>query len=145
MFTRIPAWSVICCRNSGTSRMTSRTATCACKQLSVTCSGEPFAVSLCNCRECQRRTGSAFGLAAFFPRAALTIEGSASTYRRAAENGYGVAFHFCGGCGSTVYWEPQRKPDAIAVAVGCFSDPSFPPPSQSVFEEHKHAWLSLKL
>jgi hypothetical protein len=28
----------------------------------------------------------------------------------------------------TVFWEPQRKPDAIGVAVGGFADPSFPEP-----------------
>jgi hypothetical protein len=31
-------------------------------------------------------------------------------------------FHFCPSCGSTVYWEPARKPDMIGVAVGAFAD-----------------------
>ena|SRR5215813_6200009 len=125
--------------------MLNRIATCACKQLSVRCNGDPLVVSLCNCLECQRRTGSAFGVAAFFPRDRVTIKGVASAYRRVSDKGSEVIFSFCGTCGSTVYWEPQRKPDSIAVAVGCFAEPEFPAPSQSVFEEHKHAWFSLEL
>ena len=101
-------------------------------------------MSLCNCLECQRRTGSAFGVAAFFPREAVTIKGTGSTYQRLSDEEFEVRFHFCGTCGSTVYWEPQRKPDAIAVAVGCFAEKDFPRPSRSVFEEHKHPWFSLQ-
>jgi len=37
--------------------------------------------------------------------------------------------------GSTVLWEPSRKPETIAVAVGAFADPAFPPPSKVVYEQ----------
>jgi hypothetical protein len=40
-----------------------------------------------------------------------------------------------------VYWEPERKPELIGVAVGAFADPAFPAPSQSVFDERRHAWV----
>jgi hypothetical protein len=119
-------------------RSSTRTATCACKQLSIRCEGEPVVVSLC-----QRRTGSVFGVAAFFPRDKVTIDGVACTYRRSSDNGFDVTFHFCGTCGSTVFWEPKRKPESIAVAVGCFADPHFPRPSKSAFDEHRHEWFSL--
>jgi hypothetical protein len=61
------------------------------------------------------------------------------------EQGFEVVFHFCQTCGSTVYWEPERKPGLIAVAVGCFGEPGFPMPSKSVFTEHQHPWLSLSI
>ncbi|WP_449090106.1 MULTISPECIES: GFA family protein [unclassified Rhizobium] len=38
-----------------------RRARCASGQLSITTEGEPVKISACHCRECQRRTGSAFG------------------------------------------------------------------------------------
>jgi hypothetical protein len=34
----------------------------------------------------------------------------------------------------------QRRPEAIAVAVGSFVDPTFPPPSQSVYNKRRHVW-----
>jgi hypothetical protein len=39
-----------------------------------------------------------------------------------------------------VYWELKGPPDFVAVAVGAFADPSFPPPEVSVYEERRHAW-----
>lgn len=121
--------------------MQRRVATCACQQLRVDCVGDPLKVSLCHCLECQKRTGSAYGIAAFFSRDAVETLGEARTYRRGSDSGHAVNFHFCPGCGSTVFWEPERKPDMIAVAVGCFGDPAFPAPTQSVYEERRHAWV----
>lgn len=121
--------------------MSDREASCACGQLTVRCAGEPTKVSLCHCRECQKRTGSTYGIAAFFPRAAVRPAGEAHHYTRASDSGHPVTFHFCPRCGSTVYWEPARMPDRIAVAVGAFADPNFPAPSQSVYDEHRHVWV----
>ena len=119
-----------------------RVATCACGQLSAACTGEPSLVSLCHCRQCQKRTGSPFGIAAFFPRAAVKPGGQARTYTRGSDSGHPVTFHFCSNCGATVFWEPQRKPDMIAVAVGAFADPAFPAPTQAVYQQHRHPWVT---
>jgi hypothetical protein len=34
-------------------------------------------------------------------------------------------------------------PEAIAVPVGAFADPNFPPPRFSVWEERKHSWVAV--
>jgi hypothetical protein len=119
-----------------------RTASCACGQLRIACLGEPQKVSICHCLECQRRTGSTYGIAAFFLRNEVTAEGRASAYRRSSENGFAVTFRFCPDCGSTVFWETERKPEAIAVAVGSFADPSFPAPTGSAWNERRHPWVT---
>jgi len=121
--------------------MMKRIATCACEQLRVTCAGEPGKVALCHCLDCQKRTGSTYGVAAFFPRRAVEAAGPSHTYRRAGDSGFAVTFHFCPHCGSTVFWEPARRPEVIAVAVGSFADPAFPAPSQSVYNERRHLWV----
>ncbi|MGE0211024.1 MAG: GFA family protein [Parvibaculaceae bacterium] len=121
--------------------MTLRTARCSCGKLEVRCAGEPVSVSLCHCLECQKRTGSTYGIAAFYPRSAVEPSGPATSYTRASDSGHPVTFHFCPACGSTVYWEPSRKPDFIAVAVGAFADPSFPAPSKGVYGDHRHPWV----
>ena len=123
--------------------MTTRLATCACRQLNVSCAGDPTSVSLCHCLECQRRTGSSFGIAAFFPRENVTATGKTKTFTRRSDSGHSVTFHFCPDCGATVFWEPDRKPEAIGVAVGSFADPSFPAPTKSVYAEHRHPWFQL--
>lgn len=123
--------------------MTSRTASCTCGQLQISCPQEPAMVSLCHCLDCQRRTGSPFGIAAFFDAAATEISGSSKTFQRDSDSGFPIIFHFCGMCGSTVFWYPSRKPEAVAVAVGCFADPSFPAPTKSVYGKSRHGWLSV--
>jgi hypothetical protein len=121
--------------------MATRTATSACGQLRVICAGDPVKVSLCHCLDCQKRTGSTYGVAAFFPRNDVQAHGVFRTYRRTADSGFAVNFHFCPDCGSTVFWELARKPDAIAVALGSFADPKLPAPSQSAYNVRRHAWV----
>lgn len=120
-----------------------RTAACACGALHLTVRGEPRRVSLCHCGQCQRRTGAPFGVAAFFARADVEVEGESRTYRNVGDSGRWLDFHFCPICGSTVYWEMERRADALAVAVGAFADPGFPAPAQSVWNERRHDWVTL--
>ncbi|MET2825958.1 GFA family protein [Mesorhizobium shangrilense] len=120
-----------------------RTASCACGQLKISCDGEPALVALCHCLDCQKRTGSTYGVAAFFERDKAAAEGTAGIYSRSAQSGRQVAFHFCAACGSSVFWEPEQKPEWIAVAVGCFADPTFPAPTRIAWEERRHPWVCL--
>jgi hypothetical protein len=98
-------------------------------------------VSLCHCADCQKRTGSSFGIAAFFQRQDVETTGVTRPYTRSSDSGSSVTFHFCPNCGSSVFWEPQRKPGAIAVAVGAFADPKFPAPTREVYTERRHPWV----
>ena len=124
--------------------MTARVATCHCGLLQLRCSGDPVKISMCHCRDCQRRTGSLFSVAAFFPREAVAVAaGSAQSFRRPSASGHDVTFHFCADCGSNLWWEPDRMPHLSGVAVGAFADPDFPMPEQAVWCEDRHAWLDL--
>ncbi|OWJ67491.1 GFA family protein [Inquilinus limosus] len=118
-----------------------RTASCACGGLRVTCAAEPILVVQCHCLACQRRTGSPFGVAALFRREDVRAEGPDRCYERPSDSGVPVLFHFCPNCGSTVFREPRRKPDAVAVAVGTFADPGFPAPDQAIHGQHRHPWV----
>lgn len=122
-----------------------RTAQCSCGQLHVECSGAPEKISVCHCLECQRRTGSAFGIAVFFRKEAVVITGSSHIYQRIGDSGLPLRHHFCPNCGSTIFWYPERKPAHIALALGAFADPHFPAPQQAVYERSQHSWVTLSL
>jgi hypothetical protein len=99
---------------------------------------------MCHCADCQRRTGSAFSVAVFFPRDAIRLEGEApGSFERPSASGYPVAFFFCRRCGSNVYWQPARMPDLVGVALGAFANLDIPPPVQSVWTKDMHGWLVL--
>jgi hypothetical protein len=121
--------------------MTEREAACSCGQLRLTCQGDPVRVSMCHCLACQRRTGSTFGVQAWYPRERIgPAQGTAKRYTRVADSGRTVSFHFCPDCGGTVFWEAEKTPGLVAVAVGTFADPSFEMPGISVGERRQHRW-----
>lgn len=123
--------------------MTTRNAACSCGQLNLSVKREPIRVSVCHCLDCQRRTGSIFGAQARFERDGVVVKGRSKKYQRTADSGNQITFHFCPDCGSTVYYELDQVPDAVAVPVGAFADPEFPSPRVSVYEARQHAWAAV--
>jgi hypothetical protein len=109
------------------------------------CSEEPISVSLCYCGECQKRTGSSYGEAAFFKKGSINVNGNSNCYTRLGESGSKIKHYFCSNCGSTVYWEPEARPEIVAVAVGCFTNPHFQPPQKSFHLQNKPVWLKVKV
>jgi len=119
-----------------------RKAACACGDLSITLEGEPEMVSSCCCQQCQKRTGSFFGVTAFFLQEQIVARaGKDKTFQRVGESGHPLIFHFCPECGATVYWYPLARPGKVAVAVGAFADADFPPPQRMIWTEHRHPWV----
>jgi len=123
--------------------MATHVGSCACGGVKVTATCEPSVVSMCHCLMCQKRTGSTYSVHGYFPRQHVTVEGAAKRYARTGDSGCYIYFHFCPECGSTVFWEVEANPDQIGIPVGAFADPSFPPPTTSIFVPHKHPWVTI--
>lgn len=121
----------------------SRKAACSCGALTATCVGEPARVSVCHCLACQQRTGSAFGVQARYEEEQVTVDGPVSLFNRVGDGGMHMTSGFCPGCGTTLLWRIAEAPGVVAIAVGAFADPQFPPPVRSIYEERKHAWVTL--
>jgi len=118
-------------------------AACSRGRLRVACEGEPVRLSMCHCLECQKRTGSPFGVQARFRREQVTTEGKASEFSRVGDEGNRITFRFCPTCGSALYWTLGGFPDVVAVALGGFTDRDFPAPRISVYERRRHPWVIL--
>jgi hypothetical protein len=123
--------------------MPSRTASCSCGQLSIEVEGEPGGVGVCHCLACQRRTGSVFAALAGFD-APYKVSGKATEYTRTGDQGATFTFRFCPTCGTNLFHTEQGyETKFVAVAVGAFADPTFPPPEDSVYDCRRHAWVQL--
>jgi hypothetical protein len=123
--------------------MSTRSASCCCGQLSIEVHGEPRGVGVCHCLACQKRTGSVFAALAGFA-APYTVTGAATEFVRAGDQGAKFRFRFCPVCGSTVFHtEEGYEAQWVAVAVGAFADPAFPPPRSSVYDCRRHPWVRL--
>jgi len=125
--------------------MPDREAACFCGQLRLEVTGEPFAVSICHCLACKRRTGSAFGMQAAFKPDQVRIKGRCSAHSYVSDEADRMEhiLHFCPECGSQVFHTEPTEPDFIAVSVGSFADPSFPPPTKSGYDSRRHSWIGL--
>lgn len=93
---------------------------------------------MCHCLECQKRTGSIFGVQARYKEEDVLISGEARLFERSGDSGGKISFYFCPQCGSTVYWQPEALKGFWSVAVGAFADSDFPPPTVSVYHETRH-------
>ena len=125
--------------------MPARQAACHCGQLRLEVTGDPFVVSICHCLDCQRRTGSAFGMQSAFKPDQVEIVGRYSGYSRISDEADEKehVFHFCPDCGSQVFYTEPTEPDLIVISVGAFADPAFPPPTESGYNSRRHEWLDL--
>ena len=121
------------------------TATCACGSSSITVNVGPLMLGVCHCTNCKRRTGSAFGISAYFAKdAVVRQEGDTKVYafHHAAQN-HDQQRHFCPHCGTTLFWFVSSLPDKIGIAGGCFAGEGLPEPSYSVTDGRREPWVSL--
>src|SRR5262249_8822490 len=130
--------------------MDERIGQCGCGRLKIRVRGEPLGVARGHCDFCQKHSGSAFRVSSFFAEdQVLEITGEPKVYNGLEIDGVGigasvergVAFHFCGTCGSTVYWVWEPGRGYYGIAVGRFVDPDFPPPTMEVWTELRHRWV----
>lgn len=118
----------------------------------MTVEGDPIFVARCHCDFCQKRTGSAFQLAAGFNEDQIVETlGETSVFNGLKLDGeglkvpgqpeIGISNHFCPTCGSVVFWYNDSIEGMRTMAVGCFVDPSFPAPTMDLFTSMRHGWV----
>ncbi len=117
-------------------------AVCTCGNLRITAKGDPDVVIACNCTDCQRRTGSPFGVGAYYPRASIvSIEGKSVSFERQSDAGRALSYEFCADCGASVYWTLDMRPGHIGIAAGCFTEPDFVRPARAVWAKNQYHWV----
>ncbi|MBI1889935.1 MAG: GFA family protein [Burkholderiales bacterium] len=101
--------------------------------------------AVCHCTNCKRRTGSAFGISAYFFRESIVAtSGQMKVYafHHAAQN-HDQERHFCASCGTTLFWYISTQPKLIGIAGGCFADENLGEPTMSVSHGKKSGWVAV--
>jgi hypothetical protein len=120
--------------------MTTYLGGCACGRARYEIAAEPIRGFLCQCRDCQRDTGSGHSSVMVFPRASMQIAGPVTDVSRSADSGAEKLKGFCSVCGSPLYSKPVSRPDMIGIYVGGLDDPSGFKPENVLFASRGHAW-----
>lgn len=118
-------------------------AACQCGQLRVRVPGPTAAVVACHCVACQQRTGSPFGVAAYYPDNVVIVEGAAKRFDRPTALGGSFENYFCPACGSTVYFRGSKNAGVTGVAIGMFTTLHTMSPVRSVWEQSMHHWVTI--
>ena len=121
------------------------TATCACGACSISVTGTSLAHAVCHCDNCKRRTGSAFGLSAYFRKQDVVgTEGEMTLYalhnKARAED---QERFFCKKCGTTLFWYSTTYPDFVGIAAGCFPRDTLGEPSINASSSKKLPWVAI--
>ena len=94
------------------------TATCSCGEIGITVAGPPDFQAVCSCRDCQERTGTAFGMSVYFPKTQVVEKtGNPRVYTRTSNRDRPLDFRFCPTCGTSVWWEVGFNPDIVGIAA----------------------------
>ena len=105
-----------------------QTGGCLCGAVRFETVGKPARVSICHCRYCQLRTGTAFGIGVYFNSEQITFnDGATDTYSYDTENGSTTELSRCAKCGTTVSWtiSPGALSHMVAIAGATFDPPTF--------------------
>ena len=120
--------------------MTAYSGGCSCGKVRYDIAAKPVRGFLCQCRDCQKDTGSGHSSVMVFPRATMRIAGPVSEILRIADSGANKVKGFCSVCGSPLYSKPGNKPDMIGVYVGGLDDPAGFKPDVAIFTSSGHPW-----
>ena len=118
---------------------------CSCGAVRYRVSRAPARTSVCHCRFCQRRTGSAFSLGVFFRDEDVEfVRGERKSYEhRSDETRRWLRLEFCTTCGNTVSWTVEALPGMRAIAGGTFDDPNWLELNRHVWTRSAQKWMHI--
>ena len=114
---------------------------CACGAIRYATKHAPVFQNHCQCRDCQRRSGTGHGSYLTFPaRAEMAITGEATHWEVAGDSGNVKVHAFCPVCGTPVYLRFAAMPELIAVHAGSLDEPGRFAPQVLTYSVRGLAW-----
>ena len=114
---------------------------CQCGSVRYVLTMEPLRVAACHCTECQRQSGSAFGMSMPVTKDGLTVTGSTKQFTRIADSGNEVTGVFCPECGVRIYHALKSAPDVLSLKPGTLDDTSWLRPSTFIWMKSTQGWV----
>ena len=113
---------------------------CACGAIRYEIAGEPMAMNDCQCRDCQRKSGTGHGSYLTFPRNGVKQTGEARLWDIVADSGNVKTRAFCPTCGSPVFMTFAAMPEVFTVHAASLDDPGRYTPQAVTYAVRGHAW-----
>ena len=113
---------------------------CACGAIRYEITGEPVAMLDCQCRQCQRDSGTGHQSHLQFVGAQMTSVGAASNWQSIGDGGTVKRRGFCPTCGSPVFLTFPAMPEVLIVTPSSLDDPAIFGPTHVTWSSSGHAW-----
>lgn len=114
---------------------------CACGAVRYEADDTPIVELHCQCRDCQRRSGTGHGSYVTFPaRSRVSITGDAKSWRVAGDSGAFKDHAFCPTCGTPVWLTFPASPEVIAVHASTLDEPGRFSPQMVVYRASAQPW-----
>jgi hypothetical protein len=117
---------------------------CQCGTIRYEITGTPNALVDCHCTDCQRQSGSAFGMTLPVNEADFRMtKGEVKTYASTSAAGRGKLGAFCPDCGTRIYHKPEWRKGTVSVKPGTLDDTSWLKPEMHLWTSSKQGWVTI--
>ncbi len=123
---------------------TEPTGGCACGTVRYRIASPPMFVNCCHCRDCQRKTGSAFVINALIETDRIMIEqGMPVPVSLPTESGRPHDVYRCATCQTALWSDYGGRPGLRFLRAGTLDDTSAVQPDAHIFTRSKQPWVQL--
>lgn len=113
---------------------------CQCGGVRYRIDEKPLELAVCHCTDCQRQSGSAFGMSLAVRAASFRLtKGELESFAVTCNSGRIKTCSFCGDCGTRIHH--QTRPDVLSVKCGTLDDKADLRPSAHYWTKSKLPWV----
>jgi len=117
---------------------------CQCGNIRYEVTGEPQQIVVCHCLDCQRQSGSAFGMTMVVAADSFRIvKGTPREYHSISATGRSKLGAFCPDCGTRIYHQPEWRKGTISVKPGTLDNTSALRPQLHIWVKNKQPWVEI--
>ena len=117
---------------------------CLCGALRYQCTEAPVMVLCCHCKDCQRRTGSAFGITVSVKSKTFRVlHGETTSWLSIRQSGNKLLFQSCAICGTRCWGELPDMPASTLILGGTLDNATSLKPNAHIYTGTKQPWVTI--
>lgn len=117
---------------------------CQCGAIRYEVTGAPRQTVACHCTDCQRQSGSAFGMTLLINETDFRLlQGELKSYTSTSEAGRAKLGAFCPDCGTRIYHKPEWRKGFVSVKPGTLDDTGWLRPDMHLWTDSKQPWVTI--
>jgi hypothetical protein len=117
---------------------------CQCGDVRYEVTGAPKQLVVCHCTDCQRQSGSAFGMTLVVEEGDFRLtKGEVKTFESKSDAGRDKLGAFCPECGTRIYHKPEYRKGFVSVKPGTLDDTATLTPDIHIWTASRQPWITI--